>query len=34
MTVHFDIDAKFSQALTDIGRAPTFYDCLVEVAPA
>jgi len=21
-----------SQALTDIGRAPTFYDCLVEVA--
>ena len=20
-------------ALTDIGRAPTFYDCLVEVAP-
>ncbi|MFN9030323.1 MAG: molybdopterin-dependent oxidoreductase [Betaproteobacteria bacterium] len=23
-----------SQALTDIGRAPTFYDCLVEVAPA
>jgi len=21
-------------ALTDIGRAPTFYDCLVEVAPA
>ncbi|MDZ7654235.1 MAG: molybdopterin oxidoreductase family protein [Burkholderiaceae bacterium] len=23
-----------SQALTDIGRAPTFYDCLVEVALA
>jgi anaerobic selenocysteine-containing dehydrogenase len=23
-----------SQALTDIGRAPTFYDCLVQVAPA
>jgi anaerobic selenocysteine-containing dehydrogenase len=23
-----------SQALTDIGRAPTFYDCLVEVEPA
>jgi anaerobic selenocysteine-containing dehydrogenase len=23
-----------SQALTDIGRAPTFYDCLVEVTPA
>jgi anaerobic selenocysteine-containing dehydrogenase len=22
-----------SQALTDIGRAPTFYDCLVEVTP-
>jgi hypothetical protein len=20
-----------SQALTDLGRAPTFYDCLVEV---
>jgi len=20
-----------SQALTDIGRAPTFYDCLVDV---
>ena len=23
-----------SQALTDIGRAPTFYDCLVEVEQA
>ncbi|MHA6887573.1 molybdopterin-containing oxidoreductase family protein [Ralstonia pseudosolanacearum] len=23
-----------SQRLTDMGRAPTFYDCLVEVAPA
>jgi hypothetical protein len=23
-----------SQALTDIGRAPTFYDCLVEVEAA
>jgi hypothetical protein len=23
-----------SQALTDLGRAPTFYDCLVEVRPA
>jgi anaerobic selenocysteine-containing dehydrogenase len=23
-----------SQALTDLGSAPTFYDCLVEVAPA
>jgi hypothetical protein len=22
-----------SQRLTDMGRAPTFYDCLVEVAP-
>jgi anaerobic selenocysteine-containing dehydrogenase len=22
------------QRLTDIGRAPSFYDCLVEVAPA
>jgi anaerobic selenocysteine-containing dehydrogenase len=22
-----------SQALTDLGPAPTFYDCLVEVAP-
>jgi len=22
-----------SQALTDLGRAATFYDCLVEVAP-
>jgi anaerobic selenocysteine-containing dehydrogenase len=21
------------QQLTDIGRAPSFYDCLVEVAP-
>jgi hypothetical protein len=21
------------QRLTDIGRAPSFYDCLVEVAP-
>ena len=23
-----------SQALTDMGRAPTFYDCLVEVEAA
>ncbi|VVE51467.1 molybdopterin oxidoreductase [Pandoraea iniqua] len=23
-----------SQQLTDLGRAPTFYDCLVDVAPA
>jgi len=22
------------QRLTDIGRAPSFYDCLVEVKPA
>jgi hypothetical protein len=22
------------QRLTDLGRAPAFYDCLVEVAPA
>jgi len=22
------------QRLTDIGRAPSFYDCLVEVRPA
>ena len=27
-------NALTSQALTDLGRAPTFYDCLVEVAPA
>ena len=27
-------NAVTSQALTDLGRAPTFYDCLVEVAPA
>ena len=35
----FGVDGKnvnqlTSQRLTDIGRAPTFYDCLVEVAPA
>ena len=24
-------NALTSQALTDMGRAPTFYDCLVEV---
>jgi len=23
-----------SQQLTDLGRAPTFYDCAVEVRPA
>jgi anaerobic selenocysteine-containing dehydrogenase len=27
-------NAVTSQALTDMGRGPTFYDCLVEVAPA
>jgi len=27
-------NAVTSQALTDLGRAATFYDCLVEVAPA
>jgi anaerobic selenocysteine-containing dehydrogenase len=27
-------NAVTSQALTDLGRAPTFYDCLVEVQPA
>jgi anaerobic selenocysteine-containing dehydrogenase len=26
-------NAVTSQALTDLGRAATFYDCLVEVAP-
>ena len=35
----FGVDGKnvnqlTSQRLTDIGRAPTFYDCLFEVAPA
>ena len=27
-------NAVTSQALTDLGRAATFYDCLVEVRPA
>ncbi|HEX4328949.1 MAG TPA: molybdopterin oxidoreductase family protein [Burkholderiales bacterium] len=27
-------NAVTSQALTDLGRGPTFYDCLVEVEPA
>ena len=27
-------NALTSQALTDLGGGPTFYDCLVEVAPA
>jgi len=29
-----NVNAVTAQALTDLGRAPTFYDCLVEVAPA
>ncbi|MDH4392507.1 MAG: molybdopterin oxidoreductase family protein [Aquabacterium sp.] len=29
-----NVNEVTSQRLTDIGRAPTFYDCLVEVAPA
>jgi anaerobic selenocysteine-containing dehydrogenase len=29
-----NVNELTSQKLTDIGRAPTFYDCLVEVAPA
>ena len=29
-----NVNAVTSQRLTDIGRAPTFYDCLVEVAKA
>ena len=29
-----NVNALTSQALTDLGRAPTFYDCLVEVARA
>ncbi|GAA4408508.1 molybdopterin-containing oxidoreductase family protein [Quisquiliibacterium transsilvanicum] len=28
------VNAVTSQALTDMGRAPTFYDCLVEIAGA
>ena len=28
-----NVNELTSQRLTDIGRAPTFYDCLVEVAP-
>jgi anaerobic selenocysteine-containing dehydrogenase len=28
-----NVNELTSQALTDIGRGPTFYDCLVEVAP-
>ena len=29
-----NVNELTSQRLTDIGRAATFYDCLVEVAPA
>ena len=29
---HTNVNEVTSQALTDMGRAPTFYDCLVEVA--
>ena len=29
---HRNANEVTSQALTDIGRAPTFYDCMVEVA--
>jgi hypothetical protein len=29
-----NVNELTSQRLTDIGRAPTFYDCLVEVRPA
>jgi anaerobic selenocysteine-containing dehydrogenase len=29
-----NVNQLTSQRLTDIGRGPTFYDCLVEVAPA
>ena len=29
-----NINELTHQQLTDIGRAPAFYDCLVEVAPA
>jgi anaerobic selenocysteine-containing dehydrogenase len=29
-----NVNELTSQKLTDIGRAPTFYDCLVEVRPA
>jgi anaerobic selenocysteine-containing dehydrogenase len=29
-----NVNAVTSQALTDLGRGPTFYDCLAEVEPA
>ena len=28
-----NVNQLTSQQLTDLGRAPTFYDCLVEVTP-
>ena len=29
-----NVNAVTGQALTDMGRGPTFYDCLVEVVKA
>ena len=29
-----NVNEVTSQRLTDLGQGPTFYDCLVEVAPA
>jgi len=29
-----NVNAVTSQRLTDLGRGPTFYDCLVEVSAA
>ena len=29
-----NVNAVTSQKLTDVGRGPTFYDCLVEVEAA
>ena len=29
-----NVNAVTSQALTDLGRGPTFYDCLVELRRA
>jgi hypothetical protein len=29
-----NVNAVTGQALTDLGRGPTFYDCLVEVEAA
>ena len=28
-----NVNELTSQALTDLGRGPTFYDCLVQVQP-